>query len=150
MKSFSSSRILWLVILALPLSQPVLAQDDYLSSLEAEADRTTVLEQAKAEHKKLKKLTSKGDSSASRDKTAQVKPPVAAKPASAHKVPAGKAFHKFENDLFTEFPGNYAVYSSLTDEQKKEVFDVYQSASDKEGLLRFGPVLGKILELGSQ
>jgi len=117
------------------------AQDDYLSTLEAEADRTTVLERAKAEHEKLSRLSKKKTTS---------RQPQESKPVQAGDRPAGQAVKKFEEELYTEFPGNFAVYSSLTDEQKQAVYDAYRAASDKEGLMRFGPALGKILDLASQ
>ena len=120
------------------------AQDDYLSTLEAEADRTTVLERAKAEHEKLSRLSKKKTTPRPAQTTKEKKP------AQAGDRPAGQAVKKFEEELYTEFPGNFAVYSSLTDEQKQAVYDAYRAASDKEGLMRFGPALGKILDLASQ
>jgi hypothetical protein len=133
------------------MSLPVHAQDDYLSSIEAEAENTQVLEKAIAEQEKLQKLTS-----AAPAKT-QAKPKQASKPApkktasapkNSAKTNAGQK--KFESELFAEFPGNFAVYSSLNDSQKGEVYKAYADASDKEGLMRFGPVLGKILDMASQ
>jgi|GEM_PF-5478228 len=50
----------WITLLLLSvsvISLPAYAQDDYLSSLEDEADKTTVLEKAIAEQEKLKKFT---------------------------------------------------------------------------------------------
>lgn len=147
----------WTTLLLLSvsvISLPAYAQDDYLSSLEDEADKTTVLEKAIAEQEKLKKLT--GSSTSTPKKTvAKPKPeskPAPKKTASVNKksVAPDAAHKKFETALFDEFPGNFAVYSSLSDSQKQQVFQSYQDASDKEGLMRFGPVLGTILDLASQ
>ena len=149
----------WIALLLLSfsvISVPAHAQDDYLSSLSEEAENTTVLEKAIAEQEKLKKLTG----SAGTPNKAAAKPRPASKPkskpaptktASAKKdAKPSAAQKKFETALFDEFPGNFAVYSSLTNSQKKQVFKSYQDASDKEGLMRFGPVLGAILDFASQ
>lgn len=136
---------------ALLMTKPALAQDDYLSSLEAEAENTQVLEQAIAEQEKLNKLSSVAPA-AKPAEPEQSKKPAPKKTASTGKK-SGKANSgqkKFEDSLFQEFPGNFAVYSSLDDAQKKEVYTAYVDASDQEGLMRFGPVLGKILDMASQ
>jgi hypothetical protein len=149
----------WIALLVLSLSVmslPAQAQDDYLSSLSEEADKTTVLEKAMAEQEKLQKLTGSAGSpnkAAAKPKSASKtkSKPAPKKTASAKKGAKPSAAHKkFETALFDEFPGNYAVYSSLSDSQKKQVFQSYQDASDKEGLMRFGPVLGSILDFASQ
>lgn len=129
------------VLLTLPLGT-AFAADDYLSSLEAEAEKTTVLQKARAEQEKLMKAK------------AQPEPDAAGEPAAAEPAPkagAGKdAREQFELALFREFPGNYAVYTSLSPEQKATVFQTYSENSGGRGLQRFGPALGKILELASQ
>lgn len=133
------------------MSLPVHAQDDYLSTIEAEAENTQVLEKAIAEQEKLKKLTSAAPAKkAAKPKQAQKPAPkkTAAAPKKAGKKNAGQK--KFESELFEEFPGNFAVYSSLDDSQKGQVYKAYVDASDKEGLMRFGPVLGKILDMASR
>lgn len=136
---------------ALLVTKPAVAQDDYLSSLEVEAENTQVLEQAIAEQEKLKKLSSAAPA------TKPAKPEQSNKPAPKKTASVSKKSgkpnsgqKKFEDRLFEEFPGNYAVYSSLDDSQKNQVYTAYVDASDKEGLMRFGPVLGKILDMASQ
>lgn len=131
------------------LSLPLHAQDDYLSAIEAEAENTQVLEQAIAEQEKLKKLTGAG---AAKQPASQAQKPAAKKTASANNKPAKTSAgqKQFESELFSEFPGNFAVYSSLENSQKSEVYKAYVDASDKEGLMRFGPVLGKILDMAAK
>lgn len=141
-------RIAPAMTMALFMSMPLQAQDDYLSEIEAEAENTQVLQQAIAEQEKLKQLTT----SAPASNAAQAKPAKkpAAKKTAAKSGGANAGQKKFESELVAEFPGNYAVYSSLDDSQKEEVYNAYMDASDKEGLMRFGPVLGKILDMASQ
>lgn len=135
------------------MSLPVHAQDDYLSTIEAEAENTQVLEKAIAEQEKLQKLTNAAPAKTqAKPKPEQASKPAPKKTASAPKK-SGKTNagqKKFESELFAEFPGNFAVYSSLDESQKGEVYKAYADASDKEGLMRFGPVLGKILDMASQ
>lgn len=127
------------------LSYPALSSaDNYLDSIEAEAENTTVLQKAQKEQEKLKRITSSAPANKPKTKTATAQKKVAAKDISE------KFTKKFETGLYKEFPGNYAVYTSLSEEDKKEVVAAYKNAGYVKGLVRYGSSLTLILKLASQ
>ena len=144
----SASYLLPGALAILALSYPVISTaDSYLESIEAEAGNTTVLQKAQKEHEKLKQLTSNTPAEKPQPKTAEAKAALKEtvdKPASAYDI------SKFEAALYREFPGNYAVYTRLSEEHKKEVVAAYKNAGNVKGVARYGPSLTLILELASQ
>ncbi len=144
----NTSHLFKAALVLLVFSYPVISTaDDYLDSIEAEADKTTVLQQAQKEHEKLKRLAPAAPAKSTQTKTAKAKP--AAKKVSAGDV-SDKTIKQFETGLYKEFPGNYAVYSSLSQTDKKEVVAAYQSVGYVKGLIRYGPSLTLILQLASK
>lgn len=130
------------------LSYPALSTaDNYLDSIEAEAENTTVLQKAQKEQEKLKRTVSSTPAKEPQKKTAKAAPvqkKVAAKDIS------DRFAKKFEAGLYQEFPGNYAVYTSLSEEDKKEVVAAYKNAGNVKGLVRYGSSLTLILKLASK
>lgn len=132
------------------LSYPALSTADaYLASIEAEADKTTVLQKAQKEQDKLKRLAPAAPAQKTQTKTVKAAPAPAAKKVAAKDV-TDKAIKQFETGLYKEFPGNYIVYISLSDSDKKDVVAAYQSTGYVKGLIRYGPSLTLILKLASQ
>lgn len=143
----STSYLLSSTLVCFAICYPAIsAADAYLDSIEAEADKTTVLQKAQQEQEKLKRIAPAAPAKKSQTKAA---PTPAAKNVAAADV-SDKVIKQFETGLYKEFPGNYAVYSSLSESEKKEVVAAYQGVGYVKGLIRYGPSLNLILKLASQ
>ena len=131
------------------LSYPAVSTaDNYLDSIEAEAENTTVLQKAQKEQEKLKRITSSAPAKKPQTKTSSPIAPAQKKVAA--KDISEKFAKKFETGLYQEFPGNYAVYTSLSEEDKREVIAAYKNAGNVKGLIRYGSSLTLILKLASK
>ena len=138
----STRYLLYGALAIFALSYPALSSaDNYLDSIEAEAENTTVLQKAQKEQEKLKRITSSAPANKPQTKTAPAQKKVAAKDISE------KFTERFETGLYKEFPGNYAVYTSLSEEDKKEVVAAYKNAGNLKGLFRYVSSLTLILKL---
>ena len=148
LKTRSTRYLLSATLAIFTLSYPAVSTaDNYLDSIEAEAENTTVLQKAQKEQEKLKRITSSAPANKPQTKTAKAAP---AQKKVASKDISEKFTNKFETGLYQEFPGNYAVYTSLSEEDKREVVAAYKNAGNLKGLVRYGPSLTLILKLASK
>lgn len=146
----NTSYLLFGTLVLLTICYPrISAADDYLDSIEAEADQTTVLQKAQKEHEKLKRLAPVAQGQNAQSKKAKAAPAPAVQKVAAADV-SDRVVKQFESGLYKEFPGNYAVYTRLSDNDKKEVVAAYQSAGYSKGLIRYRTSLTLILKLASQ
>ena len=146
----STSYLLSAALAIFALSYPAVSTaDNYLDSIEAEAENTTVLQKAQKEQEKLKRITSSAPAKNPQTKTATAAPAPAQKKVTTKDI-SEKFTKKFESGLYQEFPGNYAVYSNLSNEDKREVIAAYKNAGNIKGLVRYGPSLSLIIKLASK
>ncbi|MFW2437972.1 MAG: hypothetical protein ACN4GR_01220 [Arenicellales bacterium] len=127
------------------LSYPaILTADNYLDTLEAEAEATTVLQKAQMEHKKLLQLSSRQNAkpAEARKNSEKMKPTTNSSPQDTAKL--------FEAGLYREFPGNYIVFINLSDDDKKTVITAFEESKNIDGLMQYGKSLALIMELATK
>ena len=146
----SASYLLSAALAIFALSYPALSTaDNYLDSIEAEAESTTVLQKAQKEQEKLLQLSSKNPAKSSTAKTKPAKAKSTKKKETGTSTSASLA-KQFEAGLYREFPGNYAVYTTLSENDKNDALAAYKEASGDKGLMRYGSALNLILKRASQ
>jgi hypothetical protein len=122
------------------------AASDYLSAIEAEGDRLEFLGKARQEEEALRRLQQQPARSATPPPAA---PAPAAKAAAAASPAAGAANMKgFEEQLRTQFPASFALYSLMEQQDKEAIYGEYQKTKT-EGTVRFLPVVSKIVAISS-
>jgi hypothetical protein len=113
------------------------AADDYLSAIEAEGNRMEFLGKARQEEEVVRRLHQTGAA------------PAAPTPVAAQATVAPTSMRGFEDQLRSQFPGSFALYSLMDTKEREMVFAEF-GKSKSTGAARFLPVVSKIIGITTQ